>query len=182
MRIETFLGQVLRRGVTELLRSALRGLAAARSKPNSAEAYARRGMARYTEGDDDGAIADCAESIWMRPIAIAQWGGCNAYVTKGGCKEAIADLTAAIQLNQKFAEVYYLRSVAYAMLGDDGNAIADMIVADRLGLHDPEAREVIKGALDNFVSAWATGQCPPGLSEEVKEFLDAAAREKERNG
>lgn len=190
MRIETFLGQVLRRGLAELLRSWLRGLAAVSSEPNSAEAYVRRGAARVGEGDDDGAIADCTKSIRMNPSYLAYCTRGAAYIGKEKYKEAISDLTVAIQLNPTNGSAYYLRSKAYAgrdapdaIDGSRANAIiADAIAADRLGLHEIEWRETTKRALDFFVTAWAAGQCPPGLSEEVKAYLDAAARERQRRG
>ena len=108
MRIDTFL--------SELLRSALRGVIAACREANSAEAYARRGAARVGEGDDNGAIADCTKSIRMNPSYLAYCTRGGAYIGKGKYKEAIDDLTVAIRLNPTMGWAYYLRGKAYANL------------------------------------------------------------------
>jgi len=167
MRIQTFL-----RLLRSLIEPAL--------EPRSPEAYARRGMARFNDGDDERAIADFKVSIRMNPSFAAYHGRGGALLGKCYFEEAIADLTVAIELNPSSAETYYLRCIAYARLRDADNTLADAIVADRLGLRDAEARHEVKALLDAAVSGWSEGEFPHGLREEVKAFLDAAAREKER--
>jgi tetratricopeptide (TPR) repeat protein len=119
-------------------------------EPNSAEAYALRGNARFENGDDDGAIADFTESIRLNPSFAAYFGRGGAYTERRDCEKAIADLTVAIQLNPKCAEAYYARGTAYArrgQIGDLDRAHADFTIADRLGLRDAEVRGHVKACL-----------------------------------
>jgi tetratricopeptide (TPR) repeat protein len=76
-----------------------------------------------------------------------------AYIGKGEFKAALADATAAIELDPNCALAYYLKSVAYARLGDAANTYNNAIVAGRLGLTDPEASADAEALLDRAVTA-----------------------------
>ena len=58
--------------------------------------------------------------------------GCS-YVKQGDYDKAIADFTAAIQINPKAGNAFYARGYSYSQKGDKANANADFAQAKKLG-------------------------------------------------
>jgi tetratricopeptide (TPR) repeat protein len=79
----------------------------------------------------------------------------SAFFYSGNYDKAIADYTAAIQLNPNFATAYYARGCAYRKKGEDATAEKDVAQAKALG-YDRHA--------ENGVPATA-GKLGPALSE-----------------
>jgi tetratricopeptide (TPR) repeat protein len=101
------------------------------------EAYLKRGYAKLTLGDSQGALADLNQGLKLDPKHA------NAYNTRGsikltlGDKEgALADYTQAIQLDPTEGFFYSNRGVAKFQLGDKQGAIADYTQAIKIDPKD----------------------------------------------
>ena len=106
---------------------------AIRLKPDYAEAYHNRGVAKESLGQYVDAIADCDEAIRLKPnIAEAYTNRGNAKGKLGRHKEAIADYDEAIRLKPDVAEAYHNRGVAKESLARHEDAITDYDKAIRL--------------------------------------------------
>lgn len=81
-------------------------------------------------------IADAASTPEVKAIAHANIG--TAHRRKQAWDEAIAEYTTAIELNPKFATLYFNRGVAKYGKGDAKAAIADFSEAIRLDPQNPE--------------------------------------------
>jgi tetratricopeptide (TPR) repeat protein len=68
-------------------------------KPNFTEAYFNRGIAYDDNGDYDKAIADCAETIWLKPDFAGAYNRGLAYYAKGDYARARADWEKTLQIN-----------------------------------------------------------------------------------
>ena len=106
---------------------------AIRLKPNFAEVYNNRSVAKNTLGRHDAAIADCDEAIRLRSDFA------EAYNNRGAAKNAlgrhdaaIADCNEAIRLKPDYAEAYNNRGNAKDTLGRHDAAIVDFDEAIRL--------------------------------------------------
>ena len=135
-------------------------------KPDFAEAYSNRGVAKNNLGRHEEAIADLDEAIRLKPDSA------EAYNNRGSAKsdlgrheEAIADLDEAIRLQSHFAEAYNNRGNAKGNLGRDQEAIADLDEAIRLQPHFAEAYNNRGNAKGNL-----------GRHEEAIADLDEAIR------
>ena len=109
--------------VTEIISSYDRAI---QLKPDVAEAYSNRGIAKRRLGRYEDAIADYDKAIQIKPDLA------NAYSNRGNVKnslgrheDAIVDLDKAIQLKPDFAEAYTNRGISNAELGRHEDAIAD---------------------------------------------------------
>ena len=109
-------------------------------KPDYADAYNNRGIAKKAKGDLDGAIADYTKAIELKP------DDADAYINRGDAKKAkgdldgaIADYTKAIELKPDDAEAYVNRGDAKKAKGDLDGAIADYTKAIELKPDDAEA-------------------------------------------
>jgi lipoprotein NlpI len=109
-------------------------LEAGRETANSrAIAYYNRGNAYYAKGDNDRAIADYTESIWLDPKSALVFNNRGkAYLGKGNFDRAIADYTEAIRLDPRPVNPFNNRGKAYLGKGDYGRAIADYTEVIRL--------------------------------------------------
>ena len=109
-------------------------------KPDFAEAYNNRGVAKAALGQRTEAITDFDEAIRLKPdFAEAYY---NRGITKaelGHHKDAIADYDEAIRLKPDYAKAYNNRGVEKAALGQRTEAIADYDKAIRLQLDHAEA-------------------------------------------
>jgi tetratricopeptide (TPR) repeat protein len=95
-------------------------------KPDYADAYNNRGVARRDLGDNKGAIADYDQAIKLKPdYAFAYSNRGIARRALGDNKGAIADYDQAIKLKPDYAFAYNNRGNARRALGDNKGAIAD---------------------------------------------------------
>ena len=106
---------------------------AARLKPDLAEAYNNRGVAKNKLGCHEEAILDLDEAIRLKPrYAIAYNNRGNAKDDLDLHEEAIADLDEAIRLKPDYAGAFSNRGFAKNNLGRHEEAIADHDEAIRL--------------------------------------------------
>ncbi len=94
--------------------------------PRSSAAWALRGEARLSLGDDDGAIADLTRAIELDPRLAAAW--CNrarARTVKGDLQGTMQDATRAIELDPRDSAAWAERGAVRARLGDIEGAVAD---------------------------------------------------------
>jgi tetratricopeptide (TPR) repeat protein len=111
-----------------------------KKNPRDGDAYASRGIAYYTKGEYDRAIADYTRSIEINPKdAITYSNRGRAYNDKGEYDRAIADYTRSIEINPKDAIVYNNRGDAYRGKGDNDRAIADFNRAIEINPKDWDA-------------------------------------------
>jgi len=96
-----------------------------------ASAYRQRGDACYERGEYNRALADYDEAIRIRP----DWGAAHnqrgrAYLAIGNWQQAIADYGSSIELDAKFAYLYFCnRGSAHYISGDFDKAIEDFTAA-----------------------------------------------------
>lgn len=107
--------------------------AAIRLKPDDADFYNNRGLARAAKGDLDGAIGDFTEAIRLKPnYAEAYCNRGNAQQDKGNLNGAIEDFTKAIHAKPNWADPYNNRGYALHLNGDLDGALQDCNEATRL--------------------------------------------------
>jgi tetratricopeptide (TPR) repeat protein len=96
--------------------------------------YASKGIAQYSAGDMDGAIASFTAALQVAPgMALLYLNRANAYLYKPNFPAAIADANKALELKvEKTDDAYTIRGTARAGLGDYNSAIADCNRALRL--------------------------------------------------
>jgi tetratricopeptide (TPR) repeat protein len=85
-------------------------------KSSVGQEQARHGVGDLLAHDDDAAVFNFTQSILTNPTSAAYAGRGAAYYGKGEYEAALADATAAIELDPSNALAYYLKSVAYARL------------------------------------------------------------------
>ena len=113
---------------------------AIRLKPDYAEAYYNRGIARGDKGDLEGAVKDYAEAIRINPDhAEAYYNRGSVRESKGDLEGAIRDYGEAIRLQPDDADAYYNRGSAREGEGDLDGAIKDYDEAIRLKPDDADA-------------------------------------------
>jgi len=94
--------------------------------PTNAEDYNNRGIAYYSKGQFDLAIADFNKALEINPrYAEAYNNRGSAYDSKGQFDQAIADFNKALEINPRYANAYYNRGIAYRRRGQFDQAIAD---------------------------------------------------------
>jgi len=109
-------------------------------KPDYANAYNGRGVAKYNLGDKQGAIADYNQAIKIKPdYADAYHNRGLAKYNLGDKQGAIADYNQAIQLKPDYADAYNNRGVAKDDLGDNQGAITDYNQAIKIKPDDVDA-------------------------------------------
>ena len=106
-------------------------------KPNDQDLLNDRGVAKWNQGDIEGAIADYNQSIAINPKTAARGYRNLALVkgSKGDTDGAIADYNQAIELEPRNANAYNKRGELKRAKGDLDAAIADFTTA--IGL-DPK--------------------------------------------
>ena len=104
--------------------------------PFTADAYTNRGLARYRQGDVDGAIQDWDRAIMINPgLAVVYLDrGCARY-SKGDKAGALSDWNQALAFNPRLATAYSNRGAARQELGDNEGALADFNKALALNTH-----------------------------------------------
>jgi tetratricopeptide (TPR) repeat protein len=106
---------------------------AIRLKPDYADAFYNRGIARRSRGNFEGAIKDYSEAIRLKPdYAAAFYNRGIARSAKGDFDAAINDYSEAIRLKPDYAVAFYNRGVARSAKGDFDRAIKDYSEAIRL--------------------------------------------------
>jgi tetratricopeptide (TPR) repeat protein len=109
---------------------------AVRRNPGAANPHDRRGWARGTRGDLEGAISDFNEAIRLNPRDAVAYGlRGKAYSDKGELDKAVTDLSEAIRLNPGDALAHQNRGYTYSKRGELVKAISDL--NDAIGL-DPK--------------------------------------------
>ena len=123
---------------------------AIRLKPDFADAYNNRGVARYDKGDLDGAIKDYKEAIRLKP------DDADAYINRGVARDdkgdldgAIKDYNEAIRLKPDEVDAYNNRAIARSAKGDLDGAIKDYNEAIRLKPDDADVYRNRGVAWDN---------------------------------
>ncbi len=125
---------------------------AVRLRPDWAEAYANRALARQRLGDVDGAIADLGLAIRLDPgSAKAYFNRGNARKAKGDLDGSIADYDEAIRLNPGDAGAHNNRGAARQLKRDYEGAIADFSDAIRLDPNHQKSYDAL---------AWILATCP----------------------
>lgn len=103
---------------------------------NYGEAYKNRGLAYYSLGDYNKALADFQKAIELLPTSAATFSNSGlAHHALNDYAEALSDYSKAIKLESRFARAYYNRGITYAAIGDYEKAIADF---DNAILYTPE--------------------------------------------
>ena len=158
-------------------------------KPDYAEAYRNRGVAKEAKGDLDGAIADWDKAIALKPdFADAYHNRGVVKRGKGDLDGAIADFDQALALKPDLFQAYLNRGLAKGAKGDHDGALVDFTHALELNPKNTSAyaaRGDVKkqtgdyaGALADFNQALELA--PKDASSHssramVREFLGDAA-------
>lgn len=110
-------------------------------KPDFADAWHQRGLARQNLKQHEAAIDDFSHAIELNPKnAEFHFDRGSANSSLGNLAKAIADFGQAIQLNPEHpAAVYFARGEAQLMLGENAKAISDLTEAIRLQPDDARA-------------------------------------------
>ena len=109
-----------------------------KEKPDDAAALSNRGNIRLALGDPEGAIRDQTKAIEISPEDL------DPYLNRGIFKteilqdhyQALKDFNKAIELNLKYSNAYYYRSLAKKKLGDISGYKDDIKFAASLGHED----------------------------------------------
>ena len=132
---------------------------AIRLKPDYAEAYNNRGVAKFALGRYDDALADYDEAIRLKPDHARPYYNLGIVKAKlGRHDDALADYDEAIRLKPDYAGAFYNRGVAKDALGRHDDALADYDEAIRLKPDYAEAynnRGAVKDALGRHDDALA---------------------------
>jgi tetratricopeptide (TPR) repeat protein len=106
---------------------------AIRLKPDYAEAFSNRGVARGDKGDVEGALQDYNEAIRLKPDYAEPFNNRGiARYDKGDVEGALQDCTEAIRLKPDLAEAFGNRGIALYTKGDVEGALQDYNEAIRL--------------------------------------------------
>jgi tetratricopeptide (TPR) repeat protein len=128
-------------------------------KVDSAPLFDGIGLALYKQGKYDEAIADFHKAIERRPadspagaVSFAYLGAAHYRRSEQNgaatdVTDAIKDCTDAIRLNDKYADAYFYRSLAYAKQGDESASAADL--AKAVELAPSEARRFYRASPKN---------------------------------
>ncbi|MEB3210864.1 MAG: pentapeptide repeat-containing protein, partial [Leptolyngbyaceae bacterium] len=91
--------------------------------PQSASAYAGRGIARKYLGDELGGLDDLSQSLEFEPDASAYLERSTVQIVLGHYLEALDDIAKAVTLSDETAQVQYYRGLAQYYLGDRPEAL-----------------------------------------------------------
>ena len=92
---------------------------------NSADVFASRGLAYFTQGDYDSAIADLSREEIADDIGAVYLRGCAYHETEQH-DLAIADFNKVIETESDFPGAHYHRGAAYTEKGGYARAVADL--------------------------------------------------------
>lgn len=99
---------------------------AVRLRPDSADAWANRGVTKVRLGNINGAILDLNTAIALAPDdPVLHYDRGNALVAAGHPELAIADYTRAIEISPLYARAWFNRGSARALAGQADAAVAD---------------------------------------------------------
>jgi tetratricopeptide (TPR) repeat protein len=153
---------------------------AIRRSPESAPAYANRGVVRARLGDVDGAIADYSRARELgAPVGEVLFDRCQALISKQDYRGAIADCTAVLAENPSHAGAAFTRGNARWLAGDADQARADWVRAIEIE-PDPHQKARMLTAIDSLPPLAAaprpasSGE-PSAASEPVLRPLDSRA-------
>jgi tetratricopeptide (TPR) repeat protein len=148
---------------------------ALKADPKEDLAFLNRGLAYFSKGEYDAAIADIDQAINLRPHSIYYVNRAAAYMRKGAYDRAIADDDQAIVLDPKFATAFDKRGDAYNAKGAYDRAIADYGQAIAL---DPKNAGYYKDRGSAYHRKGAYDQAIADFDQALKLDPDlAAARE-----
>jgi tetratricopeptide (TPR) repeat protein len=86
----------------------------------SADAYFKRGLARYKLGDNHGSIQDFTQAIRIDPeFSRAYKGRGNSHYKLGNYRQAARDYTQAIRIHPGDASLYYNKAKAHQLLQEN---------------------------------------------------------------
>jgi tetratricopeptide (TPR) repeat protein len=106
---------------------------AVRLRPDFAEAYNNRAVARRDKGDLEGALKDCEEALRLKPDYAMAYNNRGAlHRERGNLDSALRDYNEAIRLKPDEALVYKNRGNARRDKGDQVGALRDYDEAIRL--------------------------------------------------
>jgi tetratricopeptide (TPR) repeat protein len=106
---------------------------AIRLKPDYADAFNNRGIARYDKGDLDGALQDYNEAIRLEPDYVLAFNNRgNARQAKGDLDGALQDYNEAIRLKPDYANAFHNRAIVRKATVDLNRALQDYNEAIRL--------------------------------------------------
>src|SRR5258705_3704473 len=164
---------------------------AIRLSPESAPAYASRGLVRARLGDVDGAIADYTKARELgAPADEVLFDRCQALMSKHDYQRAIADCTAVLAENPSHAGASFARGNARWLAGDADQARADWVGAIELE-PDPRQKARMLSAVDSLpplaaarrpTSAGAAGPAPEPPRPPASRALAARGPDREPNG
>lgn len=101
----------------------------------SADAYFKRGLARYKLGDNHGSIQDFTQAIRIDPgFSRAYKGRGNSYYKMGNHRQAARDYTQATRINPTDASLYYNKAKAHQLLQENDIALENFKKASNLFL------------------------------------------------
>ena len=122
---------------------------AIRRSPDSAPAYANRGLVRARLGDLDGAIEDYTKAIALgSPDGEVPFNRGLALTEKRDYQDAVADFTTALSVNPRHAEALFARGSAWWLTGDTDQARTDWLRAIALE-PDPRQKSRMLAAVDS---------------------------------
>ncbi len=135
---------------------------AIRRSPESAPAYANRGIVRAHLGDLDGAYEDYTKAVALgsRDADVLFRRGL-ALISKRDYQGAITDFTTALSMNPRHAEALFARGNARWLAGDTDQARADWLRAIELE-PDPRQKARMLAAVDS--AATGPGPGPPATA------------------
>jgi tetratricopeptide (TPR) repeat protein len=165
---------------------------AIRRSPESAPAYANRGVARARLDDLDGAIADYTKARELgAPAGEVLFYRCQALISKDDYQGAIADCTAVLAENPSHADASFARGSARWLLGDADQARVDWVRAIEVE-PDPRQKARMLTAIDSLpplaaarrpTSTGVSGSAPgPVLRPLDSRALAARGLERELKG
>ena len=106
---------------------------AMRLKPDYADAFNNRGLARTAKGDIEGALQDYNEAIRLKPDEAAVfYNRANVRDAKDDIEGALQDYSEAIRLKPHYAAAFHNRGAARGDKGDIEGALQDYNEAIRL--------------------------------------------------
>ena len=101
----------------------------------SADAYFKRGLARYKLRDNHGSIQDFTQAIRINPgFSRAYKGRGNSHYKIGNYRQAARDYTQATQINPTDASLYYNKAKAHQILQENDIALENFKKASELSL------------------------------------------------
>lgn len=123
---------------------------AIRHSPESATAYANRGVVRARLGDVEGAIADYDRAHELgAPAGEVLFDRCQALISKHDYQGATADCTAVLAENPSHAGAAFTRGNARWLAGDADQARADWVRAIEIE-PDPRQKARMLTAIDSL--------------------------------